>query len=72
MKRRVDWLAAAIIVAGGALLARPEAARATYLPPDGGDTGGITYCCRAPESSTYCCFSTGCRITSSGCIRLPA
>lgn len=65
---RVRLAALAIIVAGGALLARP--AQGTYIPPDPG-SGPPQYCCCIKAwygcTSQYCCSSVGCTSSSGGC-----
>jgi hypothetical protein len=70
MRHRTHLLAAALIVAGGALLAHPGEARATYLNPLQEPTpdAGVVYCCRTGE--THCCFLTGCMTKEGVCLQI--
>jgi hypothetical protein len=65
MNRRLNLLAAAIILGGTSQLAAPRAAHATYLDPFR-VTDGVSYCCRTGE--TRCCFSTGCMSREGTCL----
>lgn len=65
---RVRLAALAIIVAGGALLARP--AEGTYIPPST-DPPPAMYCCCVKAwygcTDQFCCSRTGCTSSASGC-----
>jgi hypothetical protein len=67
VKHRIRLLAASVIVAGAALLARPAPARATYVnplePPGGSDDE--MFCCRS--SGVVCCGRHVCTIYQYGC-----
>jgi hypothetical protein len=73
MLDRIRLFAGAVVLAGAALLASPKPAEATMSLPIsellrtrfccGGDSNGD----RRPE--TYCCFSTGCAVGPTGCVR---
>jgi hypothetical protein len=67
--RIVNLAALAVIVGGGAVLARPAPASATYIDPWGGG-GGSTYCCASQDA--YCCSRTGCSTVAGVCIPLRA
>lgn len=66
--KRVRLAALAIILAGGALLARP--AQGTYVPPPT-NPGEPQYCCCIKAwygcTEQYCCSDVGCSTSSTGC-----
>jgi len=66
MNRRLNLLAAAIILGGTSQLAAPRAAHATYYDPFRVTDDGATYCCRTGQ--TRCCFSTGCMTREGTCL----
>jgi len=65
--RNVNLAAAAIIVCGAALLARPKPVSATYINPWG--ASGITYCCQSTGGTgeSSCCGMRGCATTGGIC-----
>lgn len=79
--RMINALALAVVLGGGAMLATPSPASATYISPlgsggtgtggtggtsTGGDSGGISYCCRSNGAS--CCFvGVGCQTKPGMC-----
>jgi len=70
MRRRLNLLALAVIAGGGALLATPAPARATYF-----DARKIfESCCTATDTFGKviyrCCAPNGCAVTSLGCTKL--
>jgi hypothetical protein len=67
MNRRLNLLAAAVILGGTSLLAKPRAAHATYLDPWRVTTEGVTYCCRSGDTAR-CCSSTGCMSREGVCL----
>jgi len=67
MNRRLNLLAAAVILAGSSLLATPRAAHATYYDPFRGVGGGVTYCCNTGRV-TRCCSTTGCLTRDGVCL----
>lgn len=66
MNRRLNLLAAAVILGGTSLLAAPRAAHATYLDPFRVTTDAVTYCC--VTGTTRCCSSTGCMTREGVCL----
>jgi hypothetical protein len=71
MNRRLNLLAAAVILGGTSLLATPRAAHATYLDPWRltAPADGVTYCCRTGDNAR-CCSATGCMSKDGVCIVL--
>ncbi|MFL5541845.1 MAG: hypothetical protein ACJ8J0_22855 [Longimicrobiaceae bacterium] len=70
MLRRLNLLALAVIAGGGALLATPAPARATYY-----DARKVfESCCVATDTFGHviyrCCWYTGCVVSAAGCTRL--
>jgi hypothetical protein len=55
MRWKVNLLAFAIVVVGGALGAVPAR----------GEVTGVVYCCKS--TSTQCCGTEGCAISAYGC-----
>ena len=70
MRRRLNLFAAAVVAVGGAVLARPTPARATYIDPK----LLLQSCCEASNQfgiTIYrCCTYSGCVITAAGCAPL--
>lgn len=70
MRRRLNLLALAVTAGGGALLATPAPARATYFDP----RTVFQSCCTASDSFGHviyrCCSESGCMVTSLGCTKL--
>jgi len=68
MRKRINLLALMVIAAGGAIIAKPAPAGATYIDP-WGDTNRS--CCSAVDSFGRrigeCCNSGGCSITYGKC-----
>jgi len=68
MPNRIRTLALAVVAIGGAALAGPRAAHATYAPPP------TMYCCCEVTSynacGNRCCSPRGCRINANGCVTL--
>jgi hypothetical protein len=66
MRRHINLLALLVIVAGGAVIARPTPASATYINP-----WDQKSCCRAMDpwgkEVGGCCGASGCYINSTGC-----
>jgi hypothetical protein len=68
MKRKLNWLALAVIAAGGADLVLAERAHALIEEPT-----VPVYCCRAygpfpgADPNLRCCYNTGCQIGPNGC-----
>ena len=71
MAKRINLLSLLVIAAGGAVLARPAPASATYYDPWGTH---IESCCTAYDGYgrvlSQCCSSTGCWITRYQCLPL--
>jgi hypothetical protein len=67
MKRIVEILTLACVVAGAAHLNRPPAAHATMAPTA---LTGVLYCCTSLDRSKSCCFWTGCMVTSTSCVQM--
>jgi len=67
MKRIVEILALACVLAGAAHLGRPPAAHATMAPSA---LTGYLYCCTSLDKSKSCCYSTGCMVSSTSCAQL--
>jgi hypothetical protein len=68
MNRMIRLFALTIVLAGGAHLSSPPAARATLAPapsPFGND--GVVYCCSTADGSKHCCFLHGCAINDLAC-----
>ena len=64
MRNRIQVLAMTVVAAGGATLATPRPAEATYQPPP------TNYCCCEVvygQCGNKCCSPLGCRITPEGC-----
>ncbi|HYH82453.1 MAG TPA: hypothetical protein VEX86_21860 [Longimicrobium sp.] len=69
MNMRIDTLALAAILGGGAILGRPAPASATYMDPWKGGELGITYCC--VTGPTRCCYlNAGCATKEGHCVRI--
>jgi hypothetical protein len=70
MKRLLNMVSLGVILGGGAILAGPTRASATYINPwGGGGDLGLTYCC--DTGSTHCCFlNAGCATKEGYCIRI--
>lgn len=70
MNKLLNAAALAVVVCGGGILAAPAPASATYINPwtSGGDSGGVTYCCRTGD--TYCCYMSGCATKEGTCVRV--
>lgn len=70
MRKRLNLFALAVVAAGGALLARPAPATATYFDP----RLLLQSCCEAtgPFGATIyrCCTLTGCMVNANGCVPL--
>lgn len=70
MRKRLNLFALAVVAAGGAVLARPDALRATYFDP----RLLLQSCCEAtgPFGATIyrCCSMSGCIVTANGCAPL--
>jgi hypothetical protein len=64
MDRRLNLLAASVIVAGISTLAAPRPAHATYVNPI--RTWGVTYCCTT--GSNTCCGNYGCMTKEGACL----
>jgi hypothetical protein len=76
MKTLLNTTALAVILAGGALLAHPVSASATYYNPllgsggtSGGSDAGVSYCCRTGPT-TFCCYTTGCATKEGTCVKV--
>ena len=67
MNRRLNLLAAAIILGGTSLLAGPRAAHATYLDPFRVTADAVTYCCYS-GTNARCCSNTGCMSRDGVCL----
>ncbi|HET7464428.1 MAG TPA: hypothetical protein VFJ82_24425 [Longimicrobium sp.] len=70
MRNRINLLALLVVVAGGAVIARPTPASATLAP---GTTLEEQFgsCCSATINGTrvaYCCSLHGCQITQGRCL----
>lgn len=78
MRSRIRLFAGITTFAGAALLMSAQPAYSTMiLDPgdDDADDGGRQYCCAVDTNGdgrgeTWCCFSTGCSINSTGCRRV--
>ncbi len=77
MKSKLRLLTGMIIFAGAAVLLSSEPAYSTMVldPLDDYDDARRTYCCMVDTDGdrkvdTYCCFSSGCSINSTGCRRV--
>ena len=70
MRNRINLLALLVIVAGGAVVARPTPANATLAP--GTSTSELFgSCCSASINGVviaYCCSMTGCAISKGICV----
>jgi hypothetical protein len=66
MNRRLNLLAAAVILGGTSQLAAPRTAQATYYDPWRADTG-VIYCC-STGNNARCCSATGCMSKEGVCI----
>jgi len=70
MRRRINLLALLVIAAGGAVIAGPTPASATYINP----LGGMQSCCTAYDGYgrivQRCCSNNGCVITYGRCLPL--
>lgn len=66
MNRKLNLFAAAIVMAGGLMFARP--AQATMTVPE----IVLRACCSSADQKQFCCFEggDGCRITAAGCTRV--
>lgn len=64
MRNRIRILAMAVVAAGGAVLATPTPAEATYKPPP-----PQACCCMMVDGRcvTKCCFAIGCTVNADGC-----
>jgi len=67
MNRRLNLLAAAVILGGTSQLAAPRAAHATYYDPFRVTTDAVTYCC-STGNNARCCSSTGCMTRDGVCL----
>jgi hypothetical protein len=71
MKINLRMTAGAIILAGSALLASPTPASSTVAIDNG---FRYRFCCASDtngdgQAESYCCYSTGCAIGPTGCVR---
>jgi len=70
MRRRINLLALLVIAAGGAAIAGPTPASATYLNP----WTNTESCCKAFDGwgrvVQQCCSNSGCYITYGRCLPL--
>ena len=73
MTRKLNMIAVALILSAGGLLTSPSPAAGTLLTDDDPTVKKPTpqYCCRNNAGTLVCCYDTGCKIDSSGCIRSP-
>jgi hypothetical protein len=64
MRNRIRVLAMTVVAAGGATLATPRPAEATYVPPPGNSC-----CCQVVYGRCVmrCCSPLGCTATPDGC-----
>lgn len=75
MRSRIRLLAGMTTFAGAALLVSPTPAYSTMTLDPFDDDAGTTYCCAVDtdgdrRGDTWCCFTSGCSINSTGCRRL--
>ena len=66
MNRRLNLLAAAVILGGISLFAEPQPAHATYADPLKAIIG-VTYCC-STGNTARCCSTTGCMTREGVCL----
>jgi hypothetical protein len=64
IRRIVDLVAFAVVLASAAVVGRHDALSATMLQPI---DDGFMKCCRSSDKKMYCCYWRGCEITAEGC-----